>query len=152
MALDGGVLCAYPFDPHTFNYACVPPGISESCLPACCCGAPSMHAGVLNVHTFHQSAYSLAELPAMLDDFVKRRPERGYNEVIVSAARWEQRLPNALSAFFFPKTAACAADDGCERRTREAYARFLSEFPTSTAPLLTLDPANWIAPFGIAHV
>ena len=148
--LDGGVLCAYPFDPHTFRFVCTPPGISETCLPACCCGPASMHAGVLSTHTYYQSAYPLAELPSMLEDFVARRPERGYNEVIVSMARWEQRLPNALSAFFYPNTAACAADNGCERRTREAHARFLSKYPSSGTPLLTFDPTSWDAPFGIA--
>ena len=109
-----------------------------------------MHSGELNIRTYHQGAVPLAELPAMLEDFVKRRPERGYNEVIVSAARWEQRLPHALSAFFYPKTVACAADDGCERRTRAAHARFLSEFPSSRMPLLTFDPSDWEAPFGVA--
>ena len=34
----GGVLCGYPYDPHTFNYVCEPPGLSASCIPGCCCG------------------------------------------------------------------------------------------------------------------
>ena len=42
--LDNGFLCGYPYDPHTFNFVCDPPGISSTCVPGCCCGYATMHA------------------------------------------------------------------------------------------------------------
>ena len=106
--------------------------------------------GVLNTHSYYPDAYRLSDLEALLSDFVKRRPQRGYNEIVISSARWEQQLPFTFEAFFYPRTSACTADPMCEGATRTAHARFVAEFPESGMPLLTLDPSDWQAPFAEA--
>jgi len=57
---DGGLLCAYPYDPHTFNYRCIPPGLSDTCVPGCCCGgsegAPAWTQGVVGKNAYFQDA------------------------------------------------------------------------------------------------
>ena len=69
--------------------------------------------------------------------------------MIVSEERWHGALPHSFEAFFFPATPNCQGSS-CERKTREAHAAFLSEYPQSGVPLLTLDPNNWEAPFAVA--
>ena len=50
--------------------------------------------------------------------------------------RWEQRLPHALSAFFYPNTGrAPLIDDGCERRTREAHSPSIPRAERHCSPL-----------------
>jgi len=152
---DGGLLCAYPYDPHTFNYRCIPPGLSDTCVPGCCCGgsegAPAWTQGVVGKNAYFQDAYRPNDLGRMLDDYATRAGAgRGYNEVIVSQARWQDRLPWTFEAFFYVASDSCAADVGCERKTRNAYAAFQREYPDSGVPLLTIDPTDWEAPFAEA--
>ena len=151
----GGVLCGYPYDPHTFNYVCVPPGISDTCVPGCCCGgsdsAPAWVKGFIGEHSYFQDAYRPEALRQMLADYV-RRPGGGrdYNEVIVSQERWGSQLSTSFDAFFFPDTPNCRRRAACEAYTRRAHADFRRQFPTSTVPLLTLNPSSWEAPFAVA--
>ena len=117
----GGVLCGYPYDPHTFNYKCIPPGLSETCVPGCCCGgskgAPAWVKGFIGATAYFQDAYKPGDLRSMLADYVNRAPgnARGYNEVIVNEARWHGQLPHSFDAMFFPATTKCAEDAACEQ-------------------------------------
>ena len=149
----GGVLCAYPYDPHSFNYKCVPPGLSETCVPGCCCGgsagAPAWVKGVIGDQSYFQDAYPPDDLGGMLRDFIHRADSntRGYNEVILNSARWLDQLPYSIEAMFFPASENCARRPQCEARTRRAHSAFLQEYPSSNLPLLRLNPTNWRAPF-----
>ena len=153
----GGVLCGYPYDPHTFNYVCIPPGLSESCVPGCCCGgskgAPAWVKGFIGEHAYFQDAYKPDNLRSMLTDYVGRSKGNGrdYNEVIISQARWQERLPFSFEAFFYPDTTSCARRAECETKTREAHAAFMREYPMSGVPLLKLNPTAWEAPFAVAE-
>ena len=153
---EGGVLCGYPYDPHTFNYRCEPPGLSESCVPGCCCGgssgAPEWVRGFIGAHAYFQDAYRPTALRDMLADFGKRPSQggRGYNEIVVGEARWHTRLPHSFEAFFYPLTSNCRRRPECEAHTRAVHADFLRDYPGSAVPLLSLDPSNWEAPFAVA--
>ena len=152
----GGVLCGYPYDPHTFNYVCIPPGLSDSCVPGCCCGgsngAPAWVKGFIGEHSYFQDAYQPDDFGSLLSDYERRTngDARGYNEIIVSQERWQARLPWSFDAFFFPATQQCRRNPECEAKTRRAHSAFLSEYPQSGIPLLTFNPADWQSPFAVA--
>ena len=80
--------------------------------------------------------------------------DRGYNEVIVSHARWQQLLPWTFEAIFYPQTDECLRDPGCEARARRAHQLLVQDHPTSEqqVPLLVFDERNWQAPFAAARV
>jgi hypothetical protein len=100
-------------------------------------------------HSYFQDAYQPSDLRSMLRDYTHREGGRGYNEIIVSEQTWQSHLPSSFDAFFYPDTASCRAS-GCERKTREAYRAFREDYPASGVLLLTIDPMNWEAPFGVA--
>lgn len=146
-ALSDGVVCAYPYDPHTFNTWCDPPGLSGSsgCLPGCRMAGQT---------TYVQDAYPPEQLGTMLADFVSTTRQvhnaRGYNEVVLLYDTWRRHLPETIEAVFYPRTPTCDGFDDCEGRTRRAHAALMAAFPDAHVPLLTLDVALWSAPFAPA--
>ena len=147
LAATRGILCAYPYDPHTFNTVCEPLGVSGEPPYLCVPGCKARWSTVYN-----SDAYDAEHLEGMLQDFVRRGRgnTRGYNEVVLDFDVWRSHLPDTILAFFYPALAACRHADECEARTRRAHRRFVSEYPASNVPLLTLDQSAWQAPFAVA--
>ena len=73
---------------------------------------------------------------------------RGYNEIIIDAYMYAERLPGAVEAFFYlGNDKRCGA--GCEATARESLALFRSTYHGHEGvPMLVLDLSNAEAPFG----
>ena len=72
----------------------------------------------------------------------------GYNELVLSASRFDTQLPAAVEAFFYLRTPECEAAPWCKARAERAHRTFTLEYGiASDAPLLSFDAANWEAPF-----
>ena len=74
----------------------------------------------------------------------------GYNEVIISSARLNRRLPDAVDAFFvldhkYARTDALSID------VVQAHRDFLKHYAKTEeeVPLLMLNPSSWEAPFSL---
>lgn len=159
----GGVLCAYMGDGNSFRWLCHPPGLSRSCIPGCMADPPAectwcsdQSESGLPCQLWGGGfgcAYRPAELDQMLAAYMARKG-MGYNEVILNAARWAERLPAAIEAFFYLATERCDASAACRARAVAAHRRFVEEYREAArhTPLLTINQSNWHAPFAVAPV
>ena len=80
---------------------------------------------------------------------------RGYNELVFNAARWNEQMPWTFEAIFYLATPRCAELPGCKARAEAAHRFFREDYgypqdPRSHAPLLRFDPWDWEAPFAPA--
>lgn len=73
----------------------------------------------------------------------------GYNEVIISSARLNRQLPEAIQAFFALKNGPAGRVDGVGVDVVAAHGDFLRAYGLSAnqVPLLLLDDQNWDEPF-----
>ena len=74
----------------------------------------------------------------------------GYNEVILSAERYNAQLPTSLEAFVvLDRDHAFGSEDGVGIDVGRAHRNFLHRYKLSEdrVPLLRLDPWNWHSPF-----
>ena len=153
-----GLLCSYHYDANTFGRKCDPLGLSERCVPGCSTEPPGKCDWCEDCPNWGQCAFRPSQLNEMLTKHAALKPlgdkwqNRGYNELVLDAARWNAQIPRAFEAFFYMKKNA----SGGSRAEAEAVHRlFRDDFgypfdPNSHAPLLTLDPWNWSAPFAPA--
>lgn len=75
----------------------------------------------------------------------EHRP-RQYNEIIIDAYLYAERLPESVAAFFYLHDARCAAK--CQRTARESIALYRSTYPHApSVPMLVLDLGNAEEPF-----
>ena len=150
-----GLLCSYHYDANTFGRKCDPLGLSERCVPGCSTDPPGKCDWCEDCPNWGQCAFRPSQLNEMLTYHAASKPlgdkwqNRGYNELVLDAAVWNTQIPRAFEAFFYMKTGGDRA--GAE----EVHRLFRDDFgypfdPNSHAPLLTLDPLNWAAPFAPA--
>jgi hypothetical protein len=148
-----GLLCSYPYDPHTLQRTCSPLGVSEQCIPGCQTNPPGQcnWCSSPGCRYWGGCAYrGPGELRAMLGDYASRKPgDRGYNEVVLSEERWQERMPSTVEAFFYLNTNGCSTSPQCKQRVQLAYQRFVDAYPQSGVVLLTLDPHDWEKPFAV---
>ena len=72
----------------------------------------------------------------------------GYNEIIVPAALLQQRLPTAISGFFYLKG---QPTDRIAKAHHDFVELYKAKGVTAEkVPLVELDPSNWDAPFSAA--
>jgi len=80
------------------------------------------------------------------DQRTKPQPGYGYNEVILSASRWDADLPWTIEAMFAHVDATFAMNKEIRRIHRAFTAQFgLNE--EQSPPLLLFDPGNQCGPF-----
>lgn len=143
------VLCSYASDAISYNYQCEPPGARPDCVPGC-----KRAGGVWAAGAFRGE---LGLVP-MLSRF-RSSGRGGYNEVVVDAKAFAERLPQAVEAVYYHQAAAPRAQE-LARGLQRAFVRHFQgtqprEEAGSTArrgnvpiaPLLSFDVHNWRTPF-----
>jgi hypothetical protein len=122
-------------------------------------------AATTNDRAYHgcarQGSRSPSHLKAMLEAHESRAVHcqasgninNCYNEVILDAHKWRQRLPDAIAAFSFPLGCDMGAS-GCSAQLSAAAARhrFLCRYDSvdpSTVPLVSFDRTNLETPFSL---
>ena len=148
-----GLLCSYPYDPHSLGRTCSPPGVNwPTCVPGCAVpGGRCNWCDEPNCQYYGGCAFRREQLQDMLRDFKRRKqPDRGYNELIVGTEHFLSTLPSGVEAFFYLKTPRCQGS-GCEQKARAGRATFAADYSLGPgeAPLLSFDPGNWEAPFAV---
>lgn len=158
----GGVLCSYIGDGNSFRWLCHPPGASSSCIPGCMSAPPEECTWCADKSesglpcTLWGGGFGCAYRPDELDQMLAAyvaRSGMGYNEVILNAARWAERLPRAIEAVFFLATPRCEASPACRARAVVAHKRFVDDYPEAArdTPLLTMNQSEWHAPFAVSR-
>ncbi|KAL1496082.1 hypothetical protein AB1Y20_014709 [Prymnesium parvum] len=142
------LLCSFFVDGGTMlpDKTCDAPGVAADCVPGCWKGEPNWCDGREKVWDCAWRPASLAMMLRHHEQRVGREPWRfgalTYNEVVLSTARWGERLPALIEAFFF-----LSDRPGEEEKARSIQRRFVAYFPQSEAPLLELDLSNPTSPF-----
>ena len=124
---DSGVWCAFPSDPHTFGRRCEPPGRSATCIPGCqqAGGQRCAWCASPGCESWGGCAFRPTELAQMA---AIAAGGGNYNELVLSAARWEAGLPFTIEAFFVLATDECRASSECGALARRAHARFAEDY------------------------
>ena len=166
-AAQAALLCSYPLDAASQNFACEPLGLSPTCTPGCAgaskatlgvsgwCGTPRPWAGGDGPLGCPWPPHALAQ---MLELHARRVEHMGceccsypgcvkYNELVLDAAEWKRALPGAIEAVYYPAGAPHAEADA-----RRAHRLLLEHFSLSGAevPLLALRLGEGDAPFRAA--
>ena len=151
------VLCVFGGDGATRGKICQPPGVSDSCLPAC---MPNYDAARRDSRNAYDAWCDTADHPGAADYFCEghpwrpseigtmlqrdreatRRGERrdehhSYNEIVIDGQHYNAHLPSSVEAFVVGE-----GDDLSE--ARKLHRRFLDAFRLSEGevPLLHYRP------------
>ena len=74
----------------------------------------------------------------------------GYNEIVISAKRFEEALPATIEAFVYLACEEEESDECRKGKARAEHAHQLFEQEYGATPLLRLDTADWSEPFAPA--
>ena len=69
-----------------------------------------------------------------------------YNEIVINAFLYADRLPRSVEAFFLLDDPQCD-EKTCKETTRKAHALFTKQYPSAHVPLLVFKPSEPNAPF-----
>ena len=140
------VLCGYPEDGRTQGQTC---GGSRGggCVPGCTTGwCNPQH--IRNGDAWCDGhAWKRSDFGKMLD-LQRANVWAGYNEIVLDAYQFAERLPRDVEAFFLLTDPQCGSL--CKRATRDAHRLFLQTFPESSAPLLAFKTDALERPFSDA--
>lgn len=145
--------CAFAGDAGTRARTCSPPGATDQCVPGCTDGFHPWCDGNHPDVWCDGNPWRPNELDQMLSAYRFRKPPYNtYNEIIVDSKYTDERMPDAVEAFFYPLTPACETGSKCSSYVRRIRKAFLREYQLdeSKVPLLAFRPGNWEQPFILA--
>jgi hypothetical protein len=151
----GTVFCAYHADAHSHAHLCNPKGnASASCIPGCPADRACSATGSQGVEG-RPCWWPPHQLREMMEQYLRVMPttshvcgqlDCSYNELVMDALPWAQKMPRLIQAFFFP-----AGSLNGEEHAREVRRTFLNSFPGTYAPLLRLNLSDVEAPFAMVE-
>ena len=130
------VSCAWAIDGGTLGALCDPKGMSPSCTPGCRNGYGCLSLPYEGDYCW----WPITQLRAMMEQQARLAPLRAnndtcneedclYNELIVDAAAWADKVPWLIAAVHFPKGSVRG-----EERARAVYRALLNAFPLLMGP------------------
>lgn len=129
--------CSYFSDGGTMEKQCRE-GAPAGCVPGCCrigSGQPNWCPEVDPTDSgspLYDCAFPPSALKAMLRHKLLLGPPT-YNEIVVSTARWQESMPNAIEAFFY-----LGVNDE-QNKAHAVFQRFQKRYPHSRAILVRAD-------------
>ena len=146
-ALHDAVLCAWAGDGDTSDRLCSPPGNSSSCIPGCYGLKSSPDKGKPIWCSTPPTTNFCPHRPSQLSAMMKMWISVGgpFNEVVIDAAIFRARVPQAIEMFFIP----VECSDECKAKVQSYVSTTRSALSMSAAqlPLVSLDLSNQTAPF-----
>jgi len=145
-ALYDAVLCSWALDGDTSDRLCDPPGNSTSCIPGCYGLSSSTDKGKPIWCTTPPSTNWCPYEPWRVAEMMQMwELQRDFNEVVVDAASFRARIPDAIEMFFFPVECSdeCKEKVGSDVKTT----RLALNLTAAQLPLVSVNLTNKVTPF-----